>query len=328
MLELTACAILPITSDNKLIDININNRLISIDNKINNEINDTNDSNSNQIIEGSSDECLNNDNNDENSEQSIKELVNEYINEVINEEEKHFCDHLTNDSNDKKFSVNNNKSLNTIIVENGKFTEEEVRSVDELEEEPNNSLIDVKFVENDSVIILENGLKVINGCVEPPFDPPIDKRLRFTNQLQFLKQMMTKYLCRYKTALPFLKPVDCMKLKIPDYYKVIENPMDLTTIKKRLTFLWYSSANECLNDFKLIFDNCFKFNCAEDYVYKAGKKLEEYLNEKLKEMPSEEIELPLPSKPNIVDSKTLLTLKKQIKNLRQNLLFFDRLLII
>jgi len=147
---------------------------------------------------------------------------------------------------------------------------------------------------------LPNGLKVVNGCVDPPFDPPIDKKLRTTNQLQFLKTILTKYLCRYKTALPFLKPVDCNKLKIPDYYRVITNPMDMQTIKRRLQFLWYNSADECLEDFKLMFSNCYKFNSCDNYVYNCGKKLEEYLEEKLKDMPKEELEIiPCPEKPSL-----------------------------
>ncbi|XP_054155769.1 bromodomain-containing protein 3-like isoform X2 [Oppia nitens] len=149
---------------------------------------------------------------------------------------------------------------------------------------------------------LAAGLKLVDGCVEPPFDPPSDKPLRFTNQLQYLRIMLTKYLCRYKAALPFLAPVNCIKLKIPDYYEVVTNPMDLQTIKRRLMFLWYDSARDCLSDFKLMFSNCYKFNDCDNFVYNAGKKLEQYLEDKLKDMPKEELEIkPCPEKPTLAE---------------------------
>lgn len=155
-----------------------------------------------------------------------------------------------------------------------------------------------------AVEVLPNGLRVVDGCVYPPYDPPAGKSLRYTNQLQFLRNIMTKYLCRYKTAMPFLKPVNCVFLKIPDYYRVITNPMDMLTIKRRMLCLWYSSAEECLEDFRLMFNNCYKFNSCDSYVYNAGKRLEEYLDEKLKEMPPEEVEIGCPAKSTVQERKT------------------------
>lgn len=132
-------------------------------------------------------------------------------------------------------------------------------------------------------------------CREP--DP--HRPFRFTNQLQFLKTILTKYICRYKTAMPFMHPVDAVELKIPHYYLVIRNPMDLTTVKNRINFLWYNNAEECIADIRLIFSNCYQFNSPTDYVYKAGKKLEEYFDDKMKDMPPVETEIPCPPRPNI-----------------------------
>lgn len=44
------------------------------------------------------------------------------------------------------------------------------------------------------------------------------------------------------------------------YYKVIKNPMDLSTIKKRLRNRYYKHAMECIQDFLAIFINCFTFH--------------------------------------------------------------------
>lgn len=153
--------------------------------------------------------------------------------------------------------------------------------------------------------ILPNGLRVVSGVADIPFYREEDSEPgpRFTNQLNYLKTILTKYICRYKTAMPFLRPVDCVQLKIPNYYLVIREPMDFNTVKNRLNFLWYRSASECISDIRLIFQNCYMFNSPTDYVYSAGKKLEEYFDEKLKEMPANEVEIPCPPRPNKEECK-------------------------
>ncbi|KPM04908.1 bromodomain-containing protein [Sarcoptes scabiei] len=160
--------------------------------------------------------------------------------------------------------------------------------------------------------ILPNGIKIVKGVAQLPFDRSELEdgdhsfQPRFTNQLSFLKTILTKYIIRYKTAMPFMNPVDSVQLKIPHYYHVIRDPMDFNTIKNRLTFLWYRSAEECISDINQIFINCYKFNSPSDYVYSAGKKLQEYIDEKLKEMPEEEEEILCPPKPSLEECKSLL----------------------
>jgi len=39
---------------------------------------------------------------------------------------------------------------------------------------------------------------------------------------------------KHSAAEPFILPVDPVKLKIPDYYTIIKEPMDLSTVEKRL----------------------------------------------------------------------------------------------
>lgn len=155
---------------------------------------------------------------------------------------------------------------------------------------------------------LPNGLVAICGVVQPPFyrEQDSDRPFRFTNQLSFLKSILTKYICRYKAAKPFIVPVDSVKFKIPHYYLVIRQPMDLGTVKNRINFLWYDNAAECIADLRLIFSNCYRFNPPQDSVYKAGKKLEEYLDDKLKEMPAEEEEIPCPPRPSYDEYQKLI----------------------
>ncbi|OTF79149.1 bromodomain-containing protein [Euroglyphus maynei] len=157
-------------------------------------------------------------------------------------------------------------------------------------------------IDFDGETILPNGIRLIKGVAEMVFYREDESNIpppRFTNQLNFLKTILTKYICRYKTAVPFLNPVDSVRLKIPHYYLVIRKPMDLNTVKNRLNFLWYQSANECISDIRQIFKNCYQFNSPKDYVYSAGKKLEEFFDEKLTDMPPVEEEIPCPPKQSI-----------------------------
>jgi hypothetical protein len=39
---------------------------------------------------------------------------------------------------------------------------------------------------------------------------------------------------KHTASTPFLQPVDAVKLKIPDYYQIVKEPMDLATVEKRL----------------------------------------------------------------------------------------------
>lgn len=155
--------------------------------------------------------------------------------------------------------------------------------------------------------ILPNGVRLYQGTADVPFlrsaeedsqQPPV-----FTNQLNFLKLVLTKHICRLKTAAAFLEPVDSMLLKIPHYYKLVRNPMDLATIRNRINFLWYRSASECIADIRQMFNNCYYFNAPTDKVYQSGKRLEEVLNEKLKDMPEPEVEVDCPAKPSMEECK-------------------------
>lgn len=54
-----------------------------------------------------------------------------------------------------------------------------------------------------------------------------------------------------------------------DYHKIIKNPMDMGTIKKRLEHNYYWSASECMQDFNTMFTNC--------YIYNKVKSLDKHL---------------------------------------------------
>ncbi|KAI1290345.1 Bromodomain testis-specific protein [Halotydeus destructor] len=135
-----------------------------------------------------------------------------------------------------------------------------------------------------------------NGVVQPPTVPDGSRRNRNTNQLQFLLRVVMNSVWKHNFAWPFHAPVDTNKLKLPDYHRIITHPMDLGTIKKRLENCWYYSAAQCIRDFKVMFTNCYVYNKPGEDVVLMAKTLEKIFLGKLTEMPTEEVEIPMPSK--------------------------------
>lgn len=45
-----------------------------------------------------------------------------------------------------------------------------------------------------------------------------------------------------------------------DYHKIVQYPMDLGTIKKRLESSYYYSAKECITDMNMMLTNCYLYN--------------------------------------------------------------------
>ncbi|KAJ7324573.1 hypothetical protein JRQ81_017593 [Phrynocephalus forsythii] len=73
---------------------------------------------------------------------------------------------------------------------------------------------------------------------------------------------------------------------VPDYYKIIKRPMDLSTIKNRLQMHQplYTKLEDVVSDFRLIFQNCAEFNEPDSEVADAGMKLEAYFEELLRNL--------------------------------------------
>uniref|UniRef100_A0A8C0IFL6 RING-type E3 ubiquitin transferase n=1 Tax=Bubo bubo TaxID=30461 RepID=A0A8C0IFL6_BUBBB len=91
------------------------------------------------------------------------------------------------------------------------------------------------------------------------------------------------YLYCHEMSLAFQDPVPPT---VPDYYKIIKKPMDLSTIKKRLevTNSFYTKPEDFVADFRLIFQNCAEFNEPDSEVADAGMKLEAYFEELLRNL--------------------------------------------
>lgn len=84
----------------------------------------------------------------------------------------------------------------------------------------------------------------------------------------------------HKMAWPFLEPVDTNDA--PDYYRVIKEPMDLSTMEEKLQRREYVKLTEFVADMTKIFDNCRYYNPSDSPFYQCAEVLENFFVQKLK----------------------------------------------
>jgi len=93
---------------------------------------------------------------------------------------------------------------------------------------------------------------------------------------------------KHKAGWPFLRPVDPEALELPDYFDVIEDPMDLSTIQNRLNTPTrqggYSSAQRFADDMRLVFQNALTYNDEGDPVWQAAKTMDAFFEQEWTKM--------------------------------------------
>ncbi|XP_070780381.1 bromodomain-containing protein 3-like [Enoplosus armatus] len=125
----------------------------------------------------------------------------------------------------------------------------------------------------------------------PPEVTNPNKPGRRTNQLQYMQNVVIKSLWRHQFAWPFHQPVDAVVLGLSDYHTIITSPMDLGTIKKRLENNYYWCASECMQDFNIMFTNCYIYNKPTDDIVLMALALEKVFLQKVAHMPQGEVEI-------------------------------------
>ncbi|XP_026472569.1 transcription initiation factor TFIID subunit 1 [Ctenocephalides felis] len=87
---------------------------------------------------------------------------------------------------------------------------------------------------------------------------------------------------------PFLKPVN--KKQVKDYYTIIQRPMDLETVLKKVQAHKYHNREEFLADIKLIESNCEQYNGPDSSFTKQAKALVEFTKSALDELDVSQLE--------------------------------------
>ncbi|KAK9364180.1 hypothetical protein V1504DRAFT_15327 [Lipomyces starkeyi] len=126
---------------------------------------------------------------------------------------------------------------------------------------------------------------MIPGLQDAGWTPEMDELARrpkrgphFAVMQHLLNEMMN-----HPSAWPFAQPVN--KDEVNDYYQIIKEPMDLSTMEQRLESDAYQSMEDFIYDARLIFNNCRQYNNETTTYYKNANKLEKFMTQRLKEIP-------------------------------------------
>ncbi|KZV55492.1 hypothetical protein F511_38932 [Dorcoceras hygrometricum] len=87
-------------------------------------------------------------------------------------------------------------------------------------------------------------------------------------------------LMNHKHGWVFNEPVDAEALELHDYHVIIKHPMDLGTIKTRLSQNWYKSPREFAEDVRLVFRNAMTYNPKGQDVHVMAEELSGIFEEK------------------------------------------------
>lgn len=102
---------------------------------------------------------------------------------------------------------------------------------------------------------------------------------RYQHAFKSCSALLTK-LIKHKFGWVFDKPVDVKGLGLHDYYSIIRYPMDLGTIKSRLSMNWYKSPIDFAEDVRLTFHNAMIYNPKGQDVHIMAEQLLQIFEER------------------------------------------------
>lgn len=132
-----------------------------------------------------------------------------------------------------------------------------------------------------------------------PYGEARPRNKKFAAELKFCGQVIRELMGRKheSIAYPFLAPVDPVAQGVPNYFEIIKEPMDLSTIQHKLTEGQYYNADEFEADVRLMFRNCYAFNPEDTPVNELGHRLESVFDKRWIEKPQ-----PAPTPPPMLSS--------------------------
>lgn len=107
---------------------------------------------------------------------------------------------------------------------------------------------------------------------QPRHGPNYNQLLHLLNDMQ-----------NHSAAWPFTQPVN--RDEVPDYYEVIMEPMDLSTMEEKHEKDLYPTPQDFIKDAMLIFDNCRRYNNETTPYAKSANKLEKFMWQQIRNIP-------------------------------------------
>ncbi|CAL5403054.1 unnamed protein product [Camellia sinensis] len=110
---------------------------------------------------------------------------------------------------------------------------------------------------------------------------------KYTSQALKSCNNLLARLMKHKHGWVFNTPVDAKALGLHDYHIIINHPMDLGTVKSRLSKNWYKSPREFAEDVRLTFRNAMTYNPKGQDVHLMAEELSNIFEEKWAAIESE-----------------------------------------
>ena len=114
------------------------------------------------------------------------------------------------------------------------------------------------------------------------FEDEFEKKILDQHETnEFTKRIakVVSILIKRDDAAAFRMPVDPKVLEIPDYFDVVDNPMDLGTILNRINL--YTKFKQFVADLFLVWDNCCRYNPKQNAIHQTALKLREHTTRQL-----------------------------------------------
>ena len=132
-----------------------------------------------------------------------------------------------------------------------------------------------------------------HASVAPPFPNPLHDpkmfaqhklSLQLESELQPMRLILSRLMAHpmHNRKGIFNRPVDPVALGLPDYFDVIEKPMDFGTIKAKLHALAYRTRRDVVDDIRLVLANACKYNPPQNAVHISAVALLAFLEEQLR----------------------------------------------
>ncbi|XP_055350949.1 protein cbp-1-like isoform X2 [Paramacrobiotus metropolitanus] len=123
-------------------------------------------------------------------------------------------------------------------------------------------------------------LSSIGSTASPSREPtgprgPVGKKVHPKEELLTALSPIVTRLYNMEEGMAFRVPVNPQELNIPDYFDIIKNPMDLSTMQKKLEAGDYEDPWQFIDDMYLMFNNAWIYNRKGTRVYKHCSKLAE-----------------------------------------------------
>lgn len=106
------------------------------------------------------------------------------------------------------------------------------------------------------------------------YNPP--KPLKTASDVLKKCQQKLSLLQKHNCAEPFLRPVDHIALGIPDYPNIVKEPMDLSTVDKKLRNGMYATAQQFATDVRKIWANAILYNPKSSPIYGMTRTIQDY----------------------------------------------------